>query len=217
MIRPAVFSALLLSACAGGAGTEPMDGSARERLFVSPSGEPFRATPDGPRPIAVWFARADADRDGSITAAELRADAARWFAVLAGSDAVIDGFEVSAYEQRTLPEMLPDAASRRRAASEEESDILRLPDERPADRPGARGRGGFNLDGATPYGVTGEPHPLMSADFDQSRQIDTAEFARASDERFRLLDKAGDGRLTLSELDAVKLPRRRALRRSREE
>lgn len=215
---PLLLPALLFLAAACATREDPELGPelSRERLFVSPSGEPFRAAPGGPRPTAAWFAGADRDRDGAITAAELRADAERWFAVLAGADRVIDGLEVSSYERDRLPEMLPD---RERDASREAgpSEILRLPEPRPGERPGARGRGGFNLDGAAPFGVTGEPHPLMSADFDQSRGIDAAEFRRASDERFHLLDHAGDGRLTLAELEAIKLPRRRSRRERAED
>lgn len=215
MIRAALPLLLLLTACAAGDGYSDLGpGPDRDRLFVSPSGEPFRQAAGGSRPMTLWFSGADADRDGAITAAELRADAERWFKMLAGADDVIDGAEVSTYERSRLPEMLPDAA-RLTLPEGEASDILRLPEAPPREGRGTRGRGGFNLDGAAPYGVTGEPHPLMSADFDQSRRIDRAEFLRASDERFRLLDRAGDGRLSLTEVQAIKLPRRRALRRER--
>lgn len=212
---PAIF--LLLAACATAESLELGPPQDHSRLFVSPHGEPFRRLPTGPSPIAVWFAGADADRDGAVTSAELRADGDRWFAVLAGADGVIDGFEVAAYEAERVPEILPDGGRRRpERPTPEGSDIVRLPDVQVSrDRLPRRGSGGFNLNGAAPFGITGEPHPIMAADFDQSRRIDQAEFRRASNERFRLLDKGGDGRLTLAELEAIELPRRQAIRRPR--
>jgi hypothetical protein len=199
---------LLLAACTADAefGSSLYKGPDRTQLFVSPHGEPFRPTTAGVQPMRAWFAGADANRDGELDIAEFRADGDRWFARLSGADAEIDGFEVSAYEREALPEMTP--APPRRASADEtiaDPDIIRLP----SSDPGRRGARGVNLEGAAPFGLTGEPHPVMAADFDQSRRIDAGEFRRASDERFRLLDKAKDGRLNWNELATMKPARRR--------
>lgn len=197
---------LLLAACASDPELRgaPYRGPDRTQLFVSPHGEPFRPAPGRPLPMRAWFVGADTNRDGSLSAAEFRADGDRWFASLAGADGEIDGFEVSAYELNALPEMAPTPVPPRVEAPAAESDIIQLPSREAAD---GRARRGVNLDGAAPFGITGEPHPVMAADFDQSRSIDVAEFRRASDERFRLLDKARDGGLAWSELEAIKPPR----------
>ena len=114
--------ALTLTACAG----DPPEGPRRgpppgedgpgprgggQQLFISPAGEPFRAPPGAPYPVAAWFAGADANHDGALTRDEFVADALRFFTVVdADKDGVIDGFEVSAYEQRIAPEIIGGAA-----------------------------------------------------------------------------------------------------------
>ena len=79
------------------------------RLFISPSGEPFRQA-DG---AAAWFAQADVDHDGAITLAEFRADAQRVFRIFdQNSDGVIDGFETEHYENEIAPEISQTFAER---------------------------------------------------------------------------------------------------------
>ncbi|MDR3509896.1 MAG: EF-hand domain-containing protein, partial [Caulobacteraceae bacterium] len=80
---------------------------ARASLFISPACEPFRAGPGEPYPSAAWFAQADANHDGRLTRAEVRADAEAFFRRLdVNQDGVIDSFEVTEYEQRIVPEIL---------------------------------------------------------------------------------------------------------------
>src|SRR5437899_9460764 len=104
MVRRFLVPALLLTlaACAsdhprghgpGGRGGPggPGGGPPRVRLFISPSGEPFRGE-DG---LGHWLAQADADHDGAVTLAEFRADAEHSFKFLdTNGDGVIDGFEL---------------------------------------------------------------------------------------------------------------------------
>src|SRR5687767_13580625 len=47
--------------------------------FVSPMGEPFRGGSTRDAPIARWFARADGNRDGTLTADEMQVDSDRFF------------------------------------------------------------------------------------------------------------------------------------------
>ena len=68
------------------------------RVFVSPFGEPFDATP-GQTGVQVWFGGADGDGDGRLTPAEFDADGVRWFLDLdADRDGRIGPGEVAAYE-----------------------------------------------------------------------------------------------------------------------
>lgn len=50
------------------------------------------------------------------------------------------------------------------------------------------------------YGLLGEPEPVRAADTDLDGRVTRAEFQAAADRRFKLLDKRGDGKLTLDEL-----------------
>src|SRR5690349_14399725 len=58
-------AAFALAAASAAAQPGPLAG-----LFLSPMGEPFR----GGEGAEAWFARADADHDGVVTAAEFQAD-----------------------------------------------------------------------------------------------------------------------------------------------
>jgi hypothetical protein len=74
------------------------------RPFISPMGEPFFAGAQGAEPLAVWFARADSNRDGFLTLAEMQADADRFFGLLdTNHDGEIDPDEITRYEQVIAP------------------------------------------------------------------------------------------------------------------
>ena len=80
------------------------------RVFISPSGEPFRPSAQAHDPFEAWFARVDANHDGHIDRAEFRADALAFFKVVdTNGDGVIDGFEVSNYETVIAPEVVDHA------------------------------------------------------------------------------------------------------------
>ncbi|CAN7195829.1 hypothetical protein [Caulobacter sp. LjRoot300] len=228
-----MFAALCLGACASGPPQDgprgdwgraprlrpPGEGEAggpprqpRRSLFISPAGEPFRAEPGAPYPVAVWFAGADADHDGVLTREEFVADSLRFFEKIDGDhNGVVDGFEVSAYETQIAPEILQGFQGG-------------------GDGPGARGQGGPRgqggghrgggpprgggglmggmLQGATPYSLLAEPEPVMASDGDFDRRITRAEAAKAAKARFALLDKDGDGKLRLAELPQTPLQAR---------
>ncbi|MES2033312.1 MAG: hypothetical protein V4466_03985 [Pseudomonadota bacterium] len=179
-----------------------------EQVFISPAGEPFRAPIAQPYPVAAWFARADADKDGVITQAEFVADSLAFFDVLdTDKDGKVDGFESSDYEKDVAPEI---------------SGVMRRPD---AGR-GSGGRGGWNpfsradamwgrgptaqigggrgpvsrRQGAAQYGLLNEPHPVRGADADLDSRVSRSEADAAARRRYQLLDTVGGGRLSLADL-----------------
>jgi EF hand len=175
-------------------------------LFISPSGQPFRAGAGQPYPVALWFAQADKNGDGRIDRAEFRADAQAFFRVLdTNHDRVIDPFEMQAYENQVVPEILG---------------AFRVPEggegsvgEPPGLSGGHRGarRGLFGLgsrppedpdavsvaNGAAPFALIADPEPLAAADLALDGHITLAEFMTVTDRRFDRLDKKGLGYLTL--------------------
>ncbi|MFZ0266470.1 hypothetical protein [Caulobacter sp.] len=223
-----MFAALCLNACASG---PPQDGprgdwgkaprprppgegeeggpprQPRRSLFISPAGEPFRAEPGAPYPVAAWFAGADGDHDGGLSRDEFVADALRFFDRIDGDHSgVIDGFEVSTYETQVAPEILQGFQGgeghglRERGGSKGQG-----------GRGGGRRRGGpmgGMLQGATPYGLLAEPQPVMASDGDFDRRITRAEAAKAAKARFALLDADGDGWLRLDSLPRTPLQAR---------
>jgi Ca2+-binding EF-hand superfamily protein len=190
--------ALLASGCASGGGgrggpppgfDDEAEGPPRPRvqLFISPSGQPFRAPGDAPYPSAAWFAQADADHDGRLTRAEFRADAEAWFKVLdANGDGQISMPEVTRWEEELVPEILRGggggggAGMRRQALSRNQLDSRR--------------------DGAAAYSLINEPHPIRGADADFSMSVSAREWTAAADRRFAILDADGNGAILATEL-----------------
>ena len=199
---------LTLAGCAHDGSDRPLSPDAPEAaasVFLSPSGEPFRPTPNGPAPLEQWFARADADSSGALDPAEFRTDADRFFRTAdASGDGVIDDGEVQAYERTIAPEISPDFGSRRgpdpNAAAGEADDIIRLPGVRPdgSVRGRSGGRGGPRGGGV--LRLIQEPQAILGADADQSRTVSQEEFRRATEARFNVLDTVRDGRLNRAEL-----------------
>jgi hypothetical protein len=62
--------------------------------------------------------------------------------------------------------------------------------------------------GAARYALLNIPEPVAAADADFNRAITLAEFKQAALERFQLLDRNHQGKVTLAELEAMlpKLP-----------
>jgi hypothetical protein len=187
---------------------------AHGRLFISPSGEPFRG-PDG---LAAWFAQADADHDGAITMGEFQADAERAFRLYdIDADGVIDGLEIQAYERERAPEISEFAFAadaprgghghggrRGRGGPRDAGGDGEATEARSQDRSGdgdARFRGAGTT-GAARFSLLNEPEPLLAADADVDGKVTRAEWARAAVRRFALLDRDHAGRLTLAALRA---------------
>lgn len=203
MIIAVAGVALALSACAGGAprgrgfgfdegergpGRDDEDAPRppRMQLFISPSGQPFRAAMDQPYPVAAWFAAADADHDGKLTRAEFRADADAWFGKLdRDHDGQISMPEVTVWENETVPEMT-------------RTTLGGFGDGRAG--PLSRNKVDTRAQGAAAYSLVNEPHPIRGADADFSMNVSKAEWRAAADRRFDLLDVAKLGYLTLETL-----------------
>jgi hypothetical protein len=206
-VLSAVGVALLLSACASGppdrgprgfGGDEEDEGGPprqRAQLFLSPSGQPFRAGMDAPYPSAAWFAAADRDHDGRLTREEFRADAEAWFKTLdENGDGQVSMPETTRWEEVLVPEIARLAMSGFGGIGPGEGD-RRL-------RRTALGRNELNtrLQGAAAFSMINEPHPIRGADTDVSMSVSPREWRAAADRRFALLDKDGDGAITLADL-----------------
>ncbi len=146
------------------------------RTFISPSGEPFRPTPEAPDGFSAWFAQVDAKHNGRIDRDEFRADAARFFKqVDANGDGVIDGFEIAAYESRIAPEL-------------------------GVDGPGLASGGEV---GGGVVSLLREPEPVSGANLSLDKSISLAQWLAAADRRFDLLDKKHQGYLERDALFAM--------------
>jgi Ca2+-binding EF-hand superfamily protein len=151
------------------------------RVFVSPSGEPYRPSAAAPNPFEAWFARVDTNHDGRIDRAEFRADAIQFFKLLdTNHDGVIDGFEVAAYEKNVAADLAIDGQG---FASD------------------PRSKNG-------PVSLLSDPEPVSGADTDLNSHISMAEWLAATDRRFDLLDPKHTGYLTHDAL-AARLPKGR--------
>lgn len=162
-------------------------------VFLSPSGEPFRAPLDQPYPVAVWFARADADHDGSITLQEFRADAQAFFERLdVNHDGVVDGFEIADYENKVAPEIQPNLGGPSSLEGPQPPPVAPVQDPAKAKKAVEKG--------AVVFSLLLDPEPVASADTDLDGKVTLKEALAAADRRFKRLDRNHDGRLTLDEL-----------------
>jgi hypothetical protein len=193
--------ALLCAACAGGGGGRQFQGPggdddegdgprpARAQLFISPSGQPFRAPPGQPYPVAAWFAQADHDHDGKLTREEFRADADAAFQKLdLNHDGEISMPEVTHWEDEVVPEITRATMGGYSGGR---------------GGPLSRNVADTRAQGAAMYSVINEPHPIRGADADFSFAVSKAEWRGAADRRFDLLDdKEGvkDGVILLADL-----------------
>ena len=181
-----IFLFLLAATQAAPAQTAPPAATPTARLgrgFLSPMGEPFFGRRVGEDGLVVWFAGADADHDGSLTADEMAADAERFFKVLdVDQDGEIGPDEIERYETQIAPQV------RVRAAMEN-------------TRTGGNGTAETN---AGRYGLLQIPEPVITADTNFNRGVSLDEFRQAAISRFQLLDTSRTGRLSLSQLQSIR-------------
>jgi hypothetical protein len=181
--------------------------------FISPMGEPFRSRIQTDDTLANWFRQADRDGDGNLTAAEMLADAERFFATLdANHDGEIDPDELAHYEYEIAPEIQvmsrtmrtadqPAPMTREGDSDDDQSRSVRR--RRTRESYAMLGIGGA-LQGAARYGLLNIPEPVAAADTDFNRAISLQEFRAAALARFQLLDQAHEGRLTLAQLEPLR-------------
>jgi Ca2+-binding EF-hand superfamily protein len=180
---------LLLAALGAAQALTPAPAAGHGRAFISPMGEPFHDAGDG---LTTWFRQADRNHDGFLTMDELRQDAQRFFLVLdANHDGEIDPDEVDHYETVLAPEIRSSSASFSGDSTNDEA------------------TGGGRL------GLLTIPEPVTAADTNLDRGVSSAEFQTAAEKRFRLLDRDGDGRLGMPELQAMRSAVRNNARRAR--
>jgi hypothetical protein len=192
------------------------------RLFISPSGEPFR----GDNGLAAWFAGADTNHDGALDEAEFTADAMRFFKALdANGDGKLDGFELQAYEREIVPELAqqdyeqgaPSGGRRfgggggggggggRRGGGGGGGSPTRgghaggIPEESaiPTSAPKAPGAG---REGAARFSLLNEAQPVANADENVDGKVSLDEWKHATARRFTHLDKVKSGKLILANL-----------------
>lgn len=187
--------------------------AARGSVYLSLMGEPFLAQ-TGQSPFAMWLARADIDRDGSVSLAELTIDADRFFKTLdSDADGRIGPDEMTRYEQQVAPAGLRAAAGARPVGIEVSRDWARAPGQFSGQRETRRGRdslpGGMSrrpmsMDGVEPEadytGASSIPQPVAMTDVDMSGSVTADEFARAAARRFGLRDVNKNGLLDAAEL-----------------
>lgn len=165
--------------------------------FISPMGEPYRPQSDGENTLATWFNRTDSNHDGSITAAEMEADAMRFFTSLdEDQDGGIDPTEMNAYEWDVVRDV--QVTTKRKPNPGENVAEIRKTERRQERDPRHDWRD--ERQGAARYTLLNMPQPVAAADADFNRLVTAAEFRAAAAARFTLLDKDGTGRLTMPQL-----------------
>ncbi len=198
--RLALAAALLASPALAQPPEGGPEGARREQLFISPAGEPFRNPRGEAYPVAAWFARTDADKNGAISAAEFSADALAFHARLdADRDGFVDGFEIADYEANIAPEILSPLDRGEEGPGAVNMGLGQQPFfGRP--KPLDAGRYGTTRNGAGLYGLINEVQPVAAQDSNLDRRIDTREVGIAARDRFSILDRDRDGKLTLATL-----------------
>ena len=202
--------AFLVAATWGGATfaatPEDDDEDGLPNVVISPCGQPFRAPLGAPYPVVDWFKATDKNGDGRIDHAEFVGDAAAFFKILdLNGDGVLSHHEVAYYEQRVAPEILGGRV--RTSWNRPRIWLAQM------ERPGPIDPGGEqpepeekpqgldeSTQGAAPFGLLGEPEPVLAADLDLTGVITRANFLKLANMHFATLDQAGDGFLTLARL-----------------
>ena len=180
-------------------------------LFISPMGEPFRASVNEAYPSRQWFDRADADHDGKLTRAEFIADAERFFDEIEVDEAgFLTNEDIARYENELAPEIsgrIPpgsayeDGGGSQGVRTGHHGSSIDPTDQ---DRGGAAGairnhsaepQGQINAttrrderpEGAAIYSVLPFPEPVTSAKTYYGQHITREIFSAAASKRFDML------------------------------
>lgn len=185
MATPILSMALLMLAAA-----QAEAQSEGSLLFVSPMGEIFRGE-KASSPDAKWFAQADRNHDGKLTAEEMVADADRFFALLdTDKDGEIGPRELAHYEAMLARNVGRYHGRRKTDSDLEDSQTFLDPTEAEA----------LLGDGAARFNYLGMPEPVIAADTNLNRGVSLDEFERAAWRRFQLLDVNSKGAIALKDL-----------------
>ena len=189
---------------------EEDDAETLPNLFISPSGQPFRAKADAPYPVVDWFRGADKNADGKLERAEFVADAAAFFKTLdLNGDGVLGRGEIAYYEQRVCPELLggrirTGEAGRMGARLWLAQAPAPAPIDPAGDQPPPEPKPPSGIDetgqGAAPFSLLDEPEPVLAADLDLDGIITRKNFLKLADLHFITLDETERGYLTLATL-----------------
>ena len=199
----------------------------RGRLFISPMGEPFRSERGGVDPQDIWFQNADTNHDGALSRDEFSKDASRFFTVLdRGHDGEIDPDDIDYYETVLAPEIRVGGGG----GGERSAGGAGRGGRSGGGHRGGGGRGGgggghrggagggggeggtqdgggtrvtYGKQGAARFSYFDFPEPVTIADTNFNRGVDPAEFQRAAEARFAMLDKNGDGKIERKELPRI--------------
>jgi len=184
-MRKSLLSIILAAAAASSAAPAQPPAGSQVIVFISPMGEPFRRAQAPGEPIERWFSGADTDRDGALNVTEFQADATRFFGTLdLNHNGEIAPDEIARYET----EVAPEVQSGMRLAQ------FGPNNRRPRLRPG---EGPFGMGSQALLAI---PEPVVSADADFNRGVSPAEFRHTAGQRFLLIDRNHDGRISHDEL-----------------
>ena len=199
------FALILIGSAAWLSGQPAM---AKDSLYVSLMGEPFRTDESGKDAFDQWFELADQNGDRGISRIEFRQDAEAFFARLDGNDdKVIDADEMREYEH-LAPGRTRAAAGgaqatgapteRIKGPGELERDKGRVPIVADGTAPSISRvpKGG----GGSPFSSSTVPQPVAMADLNIDRRVTLDEFAKTASRRFTNYDQDQDGKLTAKEL-----------------
>ena len=194
--------ALILTASAAWLAAAPA--GAKDSVYLSLMGEPFRSGQNGEDPFDQWFKLADQDGDGAISRLEFRGDAEAFFTALdANEDKVIDADEMASYEQlapgrtRAAGGGAPEVSSNRpKAKSSTPVDKGQVAVVTTGDAPSAT----RIHPGGGPVNYSEVPQPVAMADLNLDRRVTLEEFRKTAGKRFTNYDVDQDGRLTRKEL-----------------
>jgi hypothetical protein len=178
-----------------------------ERLFIAPSGEPFRAFGDDPDPKLIWFRQADADADGKLSFDEFEADFLRFVETLdSDGNGEIGLAERLYYEDEIAPETHSESWG-----GGIEGDPRRI--SRADAAPGSSGPGSLIERaaakkrryreipvGAARYDMLGLPEPVAAMDLTVRGRISRQDARDSAILRYSLLDTEDRGYLSYDTL-----------------
>jgi Ca2+-binding EF-hand superfamily protein len=199
-VRPLLIAASAL-ALALGAAAPALARSDVANIFFSPSGEPFRGGDKDDYAVALWFAKADANHDGTLSKEEFRADANRFFAVVdVNHDGRIDAAEVKNYETKIAPEVLARSFDSGDAVGSDGPRDIQPHNDSRLGNVASQINNGQNRQGAGFFSFLDEPEPISGADIDFNNKVTKEEWLASAKRRFSRLDPEGTGGLTLKDL-----------------